>query len=163
MNASIIQHILGNNPYTSRYFQGFCTYDIPLPKNFQKPAIFLLNTDKWFGPGEHWCVANFVSDEICEFFDSFGNPPCYYNFDKNMYKHVKHIVHNSFRVQGSQPTCGHHCLFFVLFRYYGYDASFILNTLLTHTNLDDLERNDRIVFNYIKKYFGDIYARFVDL
>jgi hypothetical protein len=161
MNGSIIKHILGNNPYTAQYFQGFCTPDLPLPKKFSKPAIFILNTDKWYGEGEHWCVANFISDDICEFFDSYGKPPCYYNFDKIIYKHAKDIVYNKFRVQGLPPTCGHHCLFFVLFRYYGYKASVILNKLLKHKTKADLRKNDTIVYNYIKNYFGEPYAAFV--
>lgn len=163
MNATVLQYILSNNPYTAKHFKGFCTYDIPLPNKFSKPAIFILNTDRWYGVGEHWCVANFISDDVCEFFDSFGKAPCYYNFDNILYKHVKHIVYNPFRVQGFQPTCGHHCLYFVLFRYYGYCASYILNVLLKHDNLFDLERNDETVFKFIKDCFGEVYARFIDM
>jgi hypothetical protein len=70
MNGSVIEDILRNSPYTENYFKGFCTYDLPLPKNFTKPAIFILNTDKWLGPGEHWCVVNFISDDICEFLEN---------------------------------------------------------------------------------------------
>jgi hypothetical protein len=162
MNGGVIQYILGNNPYTAKFFKGFCTYDLPLPKNFSKPAIFILNTDRWYGDGEHWCVVNFVSDNVCEFFDSYGKPPCYYNFDKILYPHVKNIVYNKFRVQGLKPTCGHHCLFFILFRYYGYSSSFILKKVFRHKTLADLERNDSIVYDYIKNNFGAHYATFID-
>jgi hypothetical protein len=160
MNGTVIEHILGENMYTKRYFKGFGSYDLPLPKNFIKPAIFILNTDKWSGPGEHWCVANFISDDICEFFDSYGKAPCFYNFDKVLYEHAKHVVYNPFRVQGFNPTCGHHCLFFVLFRYYGYNASTIFKELLLHKKLSDLGDNDQMVFNYIKDFFGHSFADF---
>jgi len=162
MNGGVIQDILENNIYTAPHFKGFCTPDLPLPSQFSKPAIFILNTDRWYGEGEHWCVANFISDDICEFFDSYGKPPCYYNFDKIMYAHVKHIVYNPFRVQGSQPTCGHHCLFFILLRYFGFGASFILNKLLKHNSLTDLERNDETVFSYIKYNYGSMYSDFIE-
>lgn len=161
MNGSVIEYILENNPYTSKYYHGFGTFDLELPRTFRKPAIYILNTDRWYGAGEHWCVANFVSDQVCEFFDSYGQPPCYYNFDKILYPHVENIVYNSFRVQGLQPTCGHHCLLYTLFRYYGYSASFILNNIYAHKTAADLKTNDMIAYNYISQYFGNVYAQFV--
>lgn len=161
MNGSVIQYILANNPFTSKYYKGFCTYDLDLPPTFSKPAVFILNTDRWYGAGEHWCVANFLSDDVCEFYDSYGKPPCYYNFDKILYPRVKNVVFNPHRFQGETPTCGHHCLFYVLHRYYGYSPAYILNELLSHNQKSDLPRNDAIVYNFIAKNFGEMYARFV--
>ena len=161
MNGSVIQHILSKNPFTSKYYRGFCTFDLELPNNFSKPSIFILNTDRWYGAGEHWCVANFISEDVCEFFDSYGKPPCYYNFDKILYPRTKTLLYNPYRLQGSKPTCGHHCLFYALLRYYGYSSNSIINELLSHNSVRDLERNDSIVFNYISKNFGEFYANFV--
>lgn len=156
MRGIVIEHILKTNPATSNYYQGFNTFDIPLPDSLTKPAIIVLNTDNFEGPGEHWCVANFLANDVCEFFDSYGKKPCYYNFDKILYAHCKTIVYNPFRVQGNLPMCGHHILFFILKRYNGVSAAEILNSLYSKT---DLFYNDMLVYKFIEHNFGETFAR----
>ena len=157
MNARVIEHILSTNPYTYHAFQGFNTFDIPLPR-ITHPAIIILNTDCAEGPGEHWCVANFVDNNICEFFDPYGFSPCFYDFDKIIYKKAKRILYNPDRLQGDLPTCGHHCLFYVLKRYYGNTPDCILNHLYKK---DDRSYNDAMVYDFIKNEFGYNYAKFL--
>jgi hypothetical protein len=155
MNASVITHILSRDPYTHEWFQGFSSPDLPLPKIKRKPALFVLNTDDSDGPGEHWCVALIRNRNNCEFFDSYGLPPSAYNFESELLKQCKHVSYNEFRVQGTSPTCGHHCLFYALKRARGLSSVKIYETFYSL----DLERNDRMVYNFIKKY-GDVIAQF---
>lgn len=162
MNGSIIQHILANSPFTAEYYKGFCTFDLELPVKFSTPSIFILNTDRWYGEGEHWCVANFLSDGICEFYDSYGKPPCYYNFDSLLYARAADIIFNPICLQGSKPTCGHHCLFYILHRYYGYSPWQITHELLMpEERSQDLALNDNTVYQYILTNYGKMYATFI--
>lgn len=154
MNGRVIEHILTSDPYTRTAYKGFNTFDIPLKKKFSRPAIIILNTDYEDGVGEHWCVANFVNNDICEFFDSYGQQPCFYHFDKIIYKQCEKIVSNPFCVQGFSNVCGHHCLFYVLHRYWGYDDVFILNMY----SKTDLLSNDRMVYEFIAKNYGETCA-----
>ncbi|KAF4522353.1 hypothetical protein B566_EDAN011073 [Ephemera danica] len=46
-----------------------------LPNVFEKPAIFIVNTDKAGAPGQHWVSIYISKKGHCEYFDSFGMPP----------------------------------------------------------------------------------------
>lgn len=149
-----IIHILRTNPATSYYFAGLNPYDIDLPKFDTLPAIIVLNTDKLTGKGEHWCVANFLPNNACEFFDPYGILPCFHDFDKILYKRCSSIYYNSHRVQGLFPVCGHHCLFYILQRYWGNTPATVLNMYSK-----DLIRNDLMVYKFIVENFGESFAR----
>ena len=155
MNGAVITHILSRDPYTSSWFQGFSSPDLPLPRIRRKPALFILNTDNSQGPGEHWCVAIIRNRNICEFFDSYGFPPAVYKFEKQLLDHSKTILYNEFRIQGTEPTCGHHCLFYALKRGRGLTSKHICEKMYT----TDQKKNDRMVYNYIKQY-GDVIAQY---
>lgn len=156
MKGIVLDHILKTNPATSAYYQGFNTFDIPLPASLTKPGIIILNTDKFDGPGEHWCAANFLSNGVCEFFDSYGNKPCFYDFDKILYAHCKSIVYHPSRVQGDLPMCGHHVLFYILKRYNGFSPDIIFNKLYSKS---DLNYNDIMVYKFIENNFGNSFAK----
>jgi hypothetical protein len=155
MNGAVITHILSRDPYTAPWFHGFSSPDLPLPRIRRKPALIILNTDNARGPGEHWCVALIRNRNVCEFFDSFGLPPAVYNFEAQLLKHCQNIRYNEFKVQGSSPTCGHHCLFYALKRGRGFTAKQICEKMYS----SNTERNDRMVYNYIKQY-GDVIAQY---
>ena len=161
MNGVVLHHILATNKFTKHCFQGFLAPDLQLPDILKKPALFILNTDMSDGPGQHWCVAVFPAgkNNICEFFDSFGKSPDFYNFTHTLSKHCKKIIYNEYAVQGfNSPTCGHHCLFFALHRCANKSVRFILNQFYSSKNLT---KNDRRVYNFINKKFGSVFAKFV--
>ena len=156
MNGAVISHILSTNPGTKKWFCGFSSPDIPLPDIEKYPSLIILNTDKANGPGEHWCVVIIFNKNYCEFFDSYGRPPCKYNLEEPILKHVNQITYNPKRVQGNAPTCGHHCLFFALHRASGKTLSEIMYNLYTEC----LKINDNIVYSFVQNSYGKIYASF---
>ena len=157
INGSVITHILKSDPYTSKWFQGYSTPDLPLPAIVRhKPALIVLNTDKSTGPGEHWCVV-IINKNECEFFDSYGQSPEYYDFDVRFYDLCNTIYYNEFQIQGDLPTCGHHCLFFSFHRARGIPVKQIIQKYYSPT---DLLKNDRMVFSFVQK-INPIFASFV--
>jgi hypothetical protein len=157
MNSSVITHILTRDPYTASWFHGFSAADLTLPDKIKrKPALFILNTDTADGPGEHWCAVIIRNKNVCEFFDSYGLHPRVYNFEAQLLKHCNKIQFNEFRVQGDNPTCGHHCLFFALKRARGVTIRDLFTKYYSSKNLNG---NDRMVFKYVKK-FGDAFSQF---
>jgi hypothetical protein len=157
MNAAVLTHVLSTNSYTDTLFQGFFTPDTDLPKKFKKPALFVLNTDESEGPGEHWCIVFLWNKNMCEFFDSYGMSPSLYKFDSILLKYANRLIFNEFRVQGSQPTCGHHCLFYAINRCMGKSRENILEQMYSAS---DLAKNDRLVYNYIMRKYGTVFSQF---
>jgi hypothetical protein len=147
MNGARISHILLSDPYAGHQFGGFGYPDFPIAVN-KKPALFFLNTDFSFNPGEHWCVVYFV-DDVCEFFDPYGLGPEHYNLDTLIDGHCLTRVNNQKRVQGfDEKTCGHHCLFFSLHRCRG--ISF--HEIMTKHYSSDVDENDKLVFDFMKRF-----------
>jgi hypothetical protein len=157
MNGAVIQTILTRDPYTAPWFRGFVTRDLSLPNKFNKPALFILNTDTSKGPGEHWCALIIFNKRRCEFFDPYGKHPATYGFEKLIDEHVTATVYNPVMVQGKMPVCGHHCLFYVLHRARGLSPHYIINKLYTPGNL---KKNDATVFRFARR-FGAKYAALV--
>jgi hypothetical protein len=154
MNGAVLQHILSRDPYTCCWFKGFTTRDLSLPEKFSKPALFILNTDVYNGPGEHWCVLIIFNKSRGEFFDSYGNAPSFFGFDHLFEPHCKNIKHNTVRLQGLEPVCGHHCLYYALNRARGTTLNQLLNKFYS---VDNLKFNDRLVYKFVKK-FGNKFA-----
>jgi len=156
MNGSVINHILSTNTHTNKWYNGFSSPDIPLPNIKKYPSLVILNTDTTDGPGEHWCVLIIYNRNKSEFFDSYGQSPSFYHFDKPIFEQVNNIQFNNVRVQGSYPTCGHHCLFFSILRAAGHSMkNILLNKYSNH-----LLNNDQLVYNFIKNSYGNLYAQF---
>lgn len=154
MNSKRIQHILTLDPYAKLVFSGFGYPDLPLLiKKF--PALLILNTDKSTGPGEHWCVSFFRNNKYCEFFDPYGMSPDVYNFTERIFEHCSTIQYNKKQVQGlNQSTCGHHCIFFTLYRSRGIPCETILSNIYSN----NIDSNDKLVYNFMKQ-FGSIMSR----
>jgi hypothetical protein len=161
MNASVIEHILTSDDYTSQWYQGFSTPDLNIPRPSKedsgKPHLYVLNTDTSDGPGEHWCVAVlFLNRDICEFFDPLGMPPNYYGFEKPILRHCSKIKFNEYRVQSiSSSTCGHHCLFFALNRARKISPEKILSKY-SHFNFI---QNDHMVYDFVVSNYGHVFAK----
>lgn len=154
MDGLQIAYLLSLDKYTSRYFKGYGMRDTPvLPSPKSKSALYILNTDKSSGPGEHWCAA-FFDDCKGEFFDPFGMPPHTYNFPNLLEtQSVGNILYNNIMVQDLESdACGFHCIFYSHFRCRGYSMKEILNMY----NYKNLKRNDEMVIEFVKK-FGKVY------
>jgi hypothetical protein len=157
MNGLVIEKVLSRHSATKNVYQGCLSVDTSF-KVKQYPALIVLNTDSSKGPGEHWCVAYFRNKDVCEFFDSYGLPPDFYGFTKQLLKHAKHITFNSFPVQGIKPTCGHHCLYYSIHRCRGNSSQYILSKLY---KFNDTAFNDKLVYNFVKNTYCSAYAEFI--
>jgi len=109
-----IDKILRADLYCKSGFLGVFPRDkIPLIKFY--PACFVLNTDPSYKIGEHWLGIYFDNNRKCFFFDSFGNPPEYFNLDRYLSRFSMEIEYNYDQIQGFfSNTCGHYTIFFIL-------------------------------------------------
>lgn len=156
MNSSTICNIFQKDIYTKKLFKGQINIDTKILEITSTPAMFLLNTDKTAGPGEHWCIIIIYNREYTEFFDSFGINPNQYGISKEIFKYSKNIAFNEYPVQcPTSPTCGHHCIFWALNR-----ARDLSLTKIMHKYKANCRTNDRMVFNFVKKRFGHKTAKF---
>ena len=153
MNGAVITHILNNDPQTCKWFQGFATPDTKIYIT-HKPALIILNTDKSNGPGEHWCVAIFLKNNVCEFFDPYGFSPVVYDFKHILLEYAHKIKFNTKRVQGNAPTCGHHCIFFALNRSRKKSVEKIMRVYSMN-----LKQNDAMVYKFVQN-LGVKFAHF---
>ncbi len=122
-------NFLSLDPYTNAVFEGIVMKDFrTLPNRKRENVLYVLNTDVYTGPGEHWCVVYF-KDDVCEFFDPFGLPPEKYGLERVINtKSAGKRFYNSVCVQDlASDTCGPHCLFFSYHRCRGYLLPDILN------------------------------------
>lgn len=150
MEASTLSRVFTSDPCTRRMFHGHLACDTPIDKLLFTPALFVLNTDKSTGPGEHWCIAIIFDRDRTEFFDSFGKKPSHYGFDKILLPHTNHIFFNEYPVQTAfSSTCGHHCIFWALHRSHGKPANEIMKFYTS-----DCVRNDRMVHGFVCYHFG---------
>lgn len=82
MNGHQLANFLSLDKFTSKYFKGLLMRNSSeLPHKNEDTCLYVVNTDDVSGRGEHWCVA-FFSNEVCDFFDSFGQNPAVYGFDE---------------------------------------------------------------------------------
>lgn len=159
MEGKTISKIFSKDPYVKRWFKGFLTPDLSIPElKFKTPTLFVLNTDDHDGPGEHWCILIIHDRRRAEFFDSFGRSPTVYSFTKEILKHAKNIIFNEYPVQClTAATCGHHCIFWAVYRARGFEP----REIMKFYSAKGCSRNDKMVFKFVKKYFGSRAAKIV--
>lgn len=139
--------LLSLDPYTSKYFKGFAWADTAKLPRKDGRELYILNTDKQEGPGEHWCAA-FYQDNIAEFFDPYGNPPAVYGFEKMLRDGMrgKEAQYNANCLQGlNSRVCGYHCVFYAFHRCRG----FLLEQVVDLYNLSDMRKNDKMVERFV--------------
>lgn len=157
MDGKTISKIFLKNRSVKKWFRGFLTPDLSIPKNmFKTPALFVLNTDDHDGPGEHWCILLIRDKQRAEFFDSFGRSPGVYNFTEEILKHVKSVKFNEYPVQCvTAATCGHHCIFWAVHRARGMKAADIMKFYSPRR----CDKNDFMVYDFVKRRFGAAAAK----
>jgi hypothetical protein len=148
MNAGTLIALLRNDQHSRESFKGIVWSDSKFPiKSF--PASLIFNTDKYKGPGIHWCAAYFIDRENCDYFDPFGFPPFIhgsYDFLDILAQNSKTVKYNGFSVQAQEAsTCGHHCAFFILLRSRNNSMKDILQNFYTRNTA----LNDNLVKSFI--------------
>jgi hypothetical protein len=114
-----------------------------------QPGAYIINTDDSDGPGQHW-LAVYVDDDIVEYFDSYGLPPC----DSRLERFLgKCYVYNAIPLQQIfSNACGFYCVYYILHRARNYSMIDIINVLKKSDGdfvvKDFLYRHYKPVFNY---------------
>ncbi len=127
MNSREIESLLLSDKFAAGYLIGVFAADQIPSKVF--PGAYIVNTDDWSEPGQHW-VAFFLVDGEIECFDSFGENPAKYS------NHIEKWIENDYKIvqcetlQSRDSTvCGQYCMYFVLLRSYGFTYKDIMSSL----------------------------------
>lgn len=127
-----LQHIVG--------FQGTKASN-SLPEQFEKPAFFVVNTQRWDERGEHWVVMHFLLNNAAEYFDPFGLPALLSDHEQYLKRHATRYVYNSTTLQSPYTSsCGLFCIMFVRLRAAGHTYADIVELFTTN-----LPRNERML------------------
>ena len=120
-----------------------------LPKRI-KQGGFIANTDVSYKPGKHWCAFYFDGSRKSEFFDSFGQPPDYYNqaFLSCLYDNSVVQMYNSEKLQGPHSNvCRQYCLYVLIHRIRGQTLRDIIEKLLS------IQHRYQYVYGYVLRVF----------
>ena len=112
MNGDQIEKFLAQSLACTRtHFLGVFARD-QLPTASKYPACFEANTDPISLPGTHWVEFFYVSPTHLEFFDSYGEPPHFYNF--SISNKITTLKSNSQPLQNLRTTvCGQFCIYYL--------------------------------------------------
>ena len=136
MNTNRIRDILSRDKRTRDTFRGvFARNELPTTAT---TGLYVCNTDPIDKPGGHWVVIYIDKNKRAEYFDSFGLPPLFDEFEQFMINNSKFWLHNSKVVQDVYSSaCGHHCIFFCIQRSIGFDMGAIANMYTSNTTFND--------------------------
>lgn len=145
MDSIVIEKILKKDQKNRHIFLGvFAKDELPVITKF--PSCFILNTDPRSKPGEHWLAIYYNKRGFCYFFDSYGNPPLYYNLNRYIANSSNGWTWNKQRLQGDSEYCGYYSLLFLLYisrnKLSEFYNEFYFNYYL----------NDKKITNAIKKF-----------
>ena len=144
MNSSELRSVLTKCKIFKDYNTGVYAADT-LPIHVGLPCAVIANTDPKNKPGEHW-VAFFIDrNGVCEFFDSFGEPPIIGHHKVFIKRNSYQCYYNNFPLQSPTSTvCGHYCLCFL------YLKCMNVKSIKTHFT-SDRHRNDSFVKCFASK------------
>lgn len=149
MNNFQIEWMMRVKPETSVRWKGFLAPDVKINNILNSEGLYFLNTAPSTSGGEHWCALN-ITNQSCEFFDSFGFSPEKYKLLDSFSHCCKKIKYNGKQVQSLfSKVCGHHCIFFCVLRANNVSCENILQKYSSNMSL-----NDDIVFNFVVDTFG---------
>ena len=145
MNSWQINKILTRDEVTKKYFIGVLARD-KLPNKLNWPSALIFNTDKSDKPGEHWLALYYDEKGVCEFFDSFGFHPDFYNLTQYIKSTSKKFIFNKKTLQGLfSEYCGNYCVLFLLIRCRNFSLDYFLDFFDNNT-----EKNDLFIKSLIK-------------
>ena len=118
MNTNQLKEILKKDRYSKKYFKNVIAIDmLPRSKKKLKNVAYIVNTDNKGGPGVHWFALFYDSKSTCEFFDSFGMGPFYYNLKNFIERTSFSCKSNKFPLQSIlSDYCGLYAVLFILSR-----------------------------------------------
>jgi hypothetical protein len=91
---------------------------LPKEKITKRPIALIVNTDPSYLPGQHWIALFINTDNVAEYFDSYGLPPLNKEIFQFLNKlNVEKLVYQTKQLQGLRSsTCGHYCVTFIKLR-----------------------------------------------
>ncbi len=120
---NVVEKILEHDHLTQKIFLGALARD-ELPHNPPIPCCFIVNTQPRNQAGEHWIAFSFSKNGFCDFFDSYGLSPEYYNLLEYINATATSWTWNKKRLQGSSEFCGYYCVLYLLFKVRRDEAKF---------------------------------------
>ena len=91
------------------------------------PCCYVMNTDGCVDPGTHWVAFFHPSQNILEFFDSFGRAPTELGF---AIPNTSSVLYNKYPVQAEMSIlCGELCTIYLYFRAQGYPFKELISHL----------------------------------
>ena len=147
MNTIQLIALLKRDKYTRKTFCGVIPINhLPLKKIHRK-CSFIVNTDESSLPGTHWFAIYIPKTGPIEYFDSFGRQPEEKEVKYFIKINNRRVIYNSKLLQSSESiTCGHFCIFYLLFRNRGYTMK-----MFTKFFNDNRDFNDKqISLMYLK-------------
>jgi len=133
------------------YFQGVYPLDL-LPSTLIKPAITVINLDKYYMPGSHWLAVCFSDSGYAEYFDSHGLPPFKLEIKSYLQRLSISWIFNRHRLQGlTSNVCGHYCWLYALHRTRGLSMTSFVNMFIPAR----YTCNDKIAVHMFRAQFGE--------
>jgi hypothetical protein len=130
-----IDQVLEKDIFTRKIYLGSFARD-ELPKKINYPACLIINTHPRSKEGEHWLALYYSKTGYCTFFDSFANPPSYFNLQEYIDKTSNEWTFNKKRVQGASNLCGYYCILYLLYKARDKTLNFFNEFSSTFTNND---------------------------
>ena len=144
MNTVQIQRLLNKDPFAKSIFKKVCAKNQLQRVDYS--SAYVINSQPSSKPGEHWIAVYFDKHGKGEYFDSYGLPPSVNGFTTFMERNSKTWIYNDKTVQSLfSTTCGHYCVYFILYRCRGYSMRHIVSRFSSN-----LTENDRKVDLFIR-------------
>lgn len=122
-----------------------------LPQKVNLPASLIINTDNSYNEGRHWLAIYIDSNEVAEYFDSFGIPPNNNNFIKFIRRNSRSWSFNDIGLQSYfSNVCGKYCLCYLYFKSQNYTLKDFIGKFSRNR-----DKNDEIVTAMHQKLFVD--------
>lgn len=140
MDEIQIQKAVNKIPLLKHNFLGCFPLD-KLPCFNKIGSCFIANLDLSHMEGSHWVAVFFTSENCIEYFDTFGRPPPKEFHESFIVKNYNKKIVQSL----TSDSCGHFCVFYLIFKTRGFSMSDIVNFVNVKTNAD------KYVENFINK------------
>jgi len=143
MFEQTIESIINQDEQSKNIFKGvFARNELPHIENY--PTALIFNTQDRNMDGEHWLAVYFDSFNLCYFFDSYGQNPCYYGVTNYLKEYSRIINYNQKRIQGNSEYCGLYSILFIFFAvrnnlknfYSFFSTNLFLNDLFVFENIN---------------------------
>ena len=141
MNTLDLVSFARSDPAIASCFVGVLALDQLGARVDSYPAAYIINTDKSTAPGEHWVALYFESEDVADYFDSYGLHPfgAIYDFAK---ANATDVYYNKKMIQSfTSKWCGAYCLYFLHFRVRGCAMS----SIVSHFSATKRYDNDALV------------------